>query len=276
VPVEVVAEVAARLTSALERLALVEETILADTTDHGASDEEKSEESDPDVDAVLEDEAAVKAAAFLLEQSEQHLRDSRVAESFAIYKKQLQQNMHKGKITGQHPSQPAATVHELATVQSAASVSSTWDAPAPVEVKAKPLYWSEIMDIELGKLVKMCAFDFDEITLKMKDMAIGNLLFNENVRLNPSLLTNEACRLRWSQLDASQWGGISSDVTALDTVFRICINPAVLGKGHGSQPSFQALSSMSAGAVPKYLTPPSAFPSVGDLPEDDDEDVDLD
>jgi hypothetical protein len=77
--------------------------------------------------------------------------------------------------------------------------------------------------------------------------------------------------LRWAELDANQWAEVPEQSTALDTVFKICIGPGVLGSGHGAQPNFQALASMTAGSTPSYLTPPSIFPSVGDIedPSDD-------
>lgn len=268
------AEGANKLASALSEVTLVEPTVDEASS---SSEEKKSEELESSMEpqADFEDDVALKAAAAMLEQSEQNLRNSRVAESFAIYKAQLQQNWVKTK-SGKNPCSSSTMTSSSSPV--AASVpTSTWDAPASViDDKPKPLYWSENMDIELGKLVKVCAFDFDEITMKMKDMAVAGLLGNTAVHESPDLVTNEACRKRWSQLDSSQWCTASPDVTALDTVFKICINPSVLGKGHGSQPSFQALSSMSASSIPKYLTPPTTFPSVGDLPEDDEEEEQLD
>lgn len=77
--------------------------------------------------------------------------------------------------------------------------------------------------------------------------------------------------MRWAELDASQWAVIPEQSTALDTVFKICIGSSVLGSGHGAQPNFQALASMTAGSTPSYLTPPSIFPSVSDIedPSDD-------
>jgi hypothetical protein len=260
------------LADALGEASLIEQSA---STEEKKSEEHSSNEESDKVNEALENDAAVKAAAAMLERSEQNLRDARVTESFAIYKAQLQQSWAQGQSSGTNGQNSSFSGSPLTT--SSVPSSSTWDTPAPaVESKLKPLYWSENMDIELGKLVKVCAFDFDEITIKMKDMAAADLLGNTTVHQNPTLITNEACRLRWSQLDSSQWCSASPDVTALDTVFKICINPSVLGKGHGSQPSFQALSSMSAGSAPKYLTVPTAFPSVGDLPEDDDEDLDLD
>ena len=79
---------------------------------------------------------------------------------------------------------------------------------------------------------------------------------------------------RWSQLDAAQWGS-GSENSGLETNFKICIDPSVLGKGHGSQPTYQALASSAAGSIPKYLKVPVQFPSVADLDPLDEEPLDL-
>lgn len=84
-------------------------------------------------------------------------------------------------------------------------------------------------------------------------------------------LTSEECRMRWSQLDAAQWSELSPNTSALDTVFKVCINSSVLGAGHGAQPSFQAMASLAAGSMPTYLKPPTSFPSVRDEAEEEDE-----
>ena len=220
------------------------------------------------------------------EEVAQQLRDMRVSESFAIYKRQLEQK----KLSG-----------EISLVSS--SVSSTWETgsnlipssgPVPsnmqtnttnessndvvIEVKPRPMYWSEVMDVELGKLVKKCLFDFDEISGRMIELAeSGKLPGNDNISKNPSLLTSEECRLRWSQLDAAVWAENPPDISALDTVFKICINPSVLGAAHGAQPSFQALASLAASSKPNYLTVPTSFPSVQDINDEDaGSDLDLD
>ena len=43
-----------------------------------------------------------------------------------------------------------------------------------------------------------------------------------------------------------------------------------LGPG-GVQPDFQTLASKVSGSMPKYLTVPTAFPSVNDIDEEGDE-----
>ena len=81
--------------------------------------------------------------------------------------------------------------------------------PCVIETKAsesekkRPLYWSEAMDVELGKLVKDCVFDFDLISARMVSLAERNGLAEapEAVRNRPAeVLTAEQCRLRWAQL----------------------------------------------------------------------------
>jgi len=37
------------------------------------------------------------------------------------------------------------------------------------------------------------------------------------------------------------------------------------------QPDFATLASKVSGSMPKYLTPPTAFPSVGDMDDDEEE-----
>jgi hypothetical protein len=216
------------------------------------------EESKSDLPSVS-DEAAADAAR-ILEVSEaemQRIREERVAESFYIYKKQLEERK-SGKASLPPPSRP-----------------STWDTPAPVVPEEdRPLYWSEAMDMHLAKLVKTCVFDFDAISQTMQQLATKNALSNSAVHKKPALLSNEACRLRWAQLDAQQWSTVAPNSTALDTQFKVCISSAVLGAGHGSQPSYEALASMAAGSVPTYLKVPTAFPSVQD--QDEDSDLDLD
>lgn len=242
------------VTVQIQDTVLTTETItVVDVSSQVAVDETKSEEvSDP----------AVADAAKILGMSEaqmQQIRDERVAESFYIYKKQLEAQK-SGRAAIPPPSKP-----------------STWDTPAPVvEQKERPLYWSEAMDMQLAKLVKACVFDFDAISTTMQQLAVKNALASLAVHNKPALLTNEACRLRWAQLDAEQWSTVAPNSSALDTEFKVCISSAVLGAGHGSQPSYEALASMAAGTVPAYLKVPTAFPSVQDQQGDADSDLDLD
>ena len=208
-------------------------------------------------------DAAAADAALILGMSEaemQRVRDERVAESFYIYKKQLEAQ----KAGAKGGSVPAPVKP------------STWDAPAePVPEAERPLYWSESMDMHLAKLVKACVFDFDAISATMQQLAEKNALASSAVHKTPARLTNEACRLRWAQLDAEQWASVAPNSSALDTEFKVCISSAVLGLGHGAQPSYEALASLAAGSAPTYLKVPTAFPSVQDTAEGD-SDMELD
>jgi hypothetical protein len=221
--------------------------------------EEAAEESKSQHPASADEDSAAADAARILGMSEaemQRIRDERVAESFHIYKKQLEARKKGSSVPP--PSRP-----------------STWDTPAPtIPEEERPLYWSEAMDIQLAKLVKTCVFDFEAICQTMQQLASKNALANPAVFKKPSLLTNEACRLRWAQLDAQQWSTVAPNSSALDTQFKVCISSAVLGAGHGAQPTYEALASMAAGSMPAYLKVPTAFPSVQD--QGDDSDLDLD
>lgn len=246
----------------------IEETVLS--TGEVAIDQQNLEENQQEGGAdetksasEVSDEAAADAAKILgmSEMEMQHIRDERVAESFYIYKKQLEAQK-AGRSAIPPPSKP-----------------STWDTPAPAAAdlqQDRPLYWSESMDMQLAKLVKACVFDFDAISTTMQQLAAKNALASAAVHAKPALLTNEACRLRWAQLDAEQWSSVAPNSSALDTEFKVCISSAVLGAGHGSQPSYEALASMAAGSVPAYLKVPTTFPSVQDQQGDADSDLDLD
>ena len=74
---------------------------------------------------------------------------------------------------------------------------------------------------------------------------------------------------------------LAPNSSALDTQFKICIPNAILGTGHGAQPSYSALASMTAGLPPTYLKIPTQFPSTKDkftaaTGVDEDSDMDLD
>eukprot|EP01036_Dinobryon_divergens_P027759 gene27756-36581_t len=220
----------------------------------------------------------------------QDVRDRRVAESFAIYKRQLDEQKLRGPGYSNQYMQSstwnaAAAIVPATSAPPSNKTENSHNGQNPIAAeppKKRPLYWSETMDVELGKLVKECVFDFDLISEKMIAIAeTGGFKDGPaEVKKTPrQSLSGEECRLRWSQLDASVWSDVSLTPTtsALDTVFKICINPAVLGAAHGAQPSFQALASIAAGSKPNYLTVPTSFPSVQDIKEEDvDSDLDLD
>lgn len=176
----------------------------------------------------------------------QDVRDRRVAESFAIYKKQLDEQKLRGPGYSNQYMQ-SSTWNAAAAIVPATSApppsnkteNSNGQNPIAAEPpKKRPLYWSETMDVELGKLVKECVFDFDLISERMIAIAEAGGFKDgpAEVKKTPrQSLSGEECRLRWSQLDASVWSDVSLTPTtsALDTVFKICINPAVLGAAHG-------------------------------------------
>jgi hypothetical protein len=114
----------------------------------------------------------------------------------------------------------------------------------------------------------------------------------------PSLLTAEACRLRWADLDAEQWSegqgqGQGHDAAPAPVHYKVPPPPMITdAKQHrvsrrpfcrqvyvktsdlgpnGVQPDFATLASKVSGSMPKYLTPPTAFPSVGDMDDDEEE-----
>ncbi len=73
-------------------------------------------------------------------------------------------------------------------------------------------------------------------------------------------------------MDAQKWSTAAPESSENSAVFKICVQPNVIGSGHGSQPTFQALSAMAAGSMPSYLIPPVSLPSVADADSDDDND----
>lgn len=205
--------------------------------------------------ARKEEEARQERERQLQEEKERAEREQRVAESFAIYKKQLQarQNQPEDLPQAVRDNQHRNTWHAAAT-------SSALEDEAP-----RPIYWSEVMDLELAKQVKANVFDFDAISRCMMTAAKDRKLDNVIVHRNPELLTNEVCRLRWADLDASNWCVPAPGVTAQDTIFRINLTDEILQQTGGAQPSFEELANLARGSKPGYLKTPIAFPSVQDI-----------
>jgi hypothetical protein len=197
------------------------------------------------------------------EEREEDERQQRIADSFEIYKRQLEAKK-------QNPHATTSNYHYSNTWNSAASASS---ASIPDEEESRPLYWSEVMDLELAKQVKSNLFDFDAISNCMIEKANARKLDNSIVHNNPSLLSNEICRLRWSELDANNWSLPAPGVTAKDTIFRINLNDDILQQTGGAQPSYEALANLAKSSKPNYLKVPTAFPSVS-AQEDDMEELD--
>lgn len=149
---------------------------------------------------VVEENESEQAKKFL-EQREEELRQERVAESFYLYKKQLE-------------AEKAGLPFTNNTTSFIVPRSNTWDSNHTIantelvveeDNDSRPLYWSESMDMALAKLVKECIFDFDEISIKMQELAKKKQLSYAIVHSKPYLLTSEVCRIRWSSLDANQW-----------------------------------------------------------------------
>lgn len=128
----------------------------------------------------------------------------------------------------------------------------------------KTLYWSEEMDMELAFLVRTLQSDFPKIAQKIRSRAENND-YGNLCALSVDLITTRECQSRWNALDASQWSELAPNTSSLDAVHKIFINPNILGdkgQGHGAQPSYDQLRTISAGSVPSYLKTPSLFPST--------------
>jgi dynein assembly factor 1 len=172
----------------------------------------------------------------------QAVRDQRVSDSLRIF---LAQQERK--------SEPLAEISHKETW----SHTATWNHNSNSQIPA-PLYWTEAMDLALADQVAKYMFDFDKVAVDM------------SAKYSKSIVSND-CRVRWSQLDARQWSATEdNNENFCPPVYRVCIQPDVLGKGHGAQPSFQALASNTAGNTPTYLKVPLSFPSVIDFSGDDD------
>ncbi len=209
------------------------------------------------------------------EQQEEDARQQRVAESVAMYKAQkAAAATAKNSLVSVNVGPKAESSWDSAVGLTAGAggslASTTTDLPATsshaddasdvIEVPesaaaVKALYWSEEMDVLLAKQVQACVFDFVRVSEEMLR------------RFSNASLTEEACRLRWADLDAG-------DQNALETNFTCYVTDNIITKGHGAQPSFDSLSSMSRGQFPAYLKAPNAFPSVADLSDDSDADDD--
>lgn len=127
----------------------------------------------------------------------------------------------------------------------------------------KTLFWTEAEDIELARQVTATMFDFDEASASLVKT------------FDKPELTADACRHRWSQLDAEQWSQPAEDnglSGLVATSFNNYVSDTMIDagkKGHGAQPSFENLSSMASGQKPGYLKIPTSFPSTEDIPEDE-------
>ena len=208
-------------------------------------------------DPVQDDDAGVNRIS-KEEEEEEKMRLKLIQDSVNMYKQQKEQ----GSVT-----MPNSTV-------------STWDQGAPSSVvnrnnvsisKAGVLYWSESMDIMLAQLVRELVFDFDEISVALSKAAESGK-FGVAAQLTPELLSSDECRLRWAALDANQWGDMGPDSGNIKVNYTCYVNPSVIqGKGHGGQPTYQALKSLAASSMPAYLNVPVSFPTINSDDASDDE-----
>jgi len=137
----------------------------------------------------------------------------------------------------------------------------------------KTLYWSEGMDMDLAFLVRSFQSDFPKIAQKIRSKAENND-YGNLCALSVDLITTEECQSRWNALDACQWSELAPNTSSLDAVHKIFINPNILGDkghGHGAQPSYDQLRTISAGSAPSYLRTPLSFPSTSLQEEETDD-----
>lgn len=232
--------------------------------------------------AALEEEQRLERERQKQEEKEQYERQQRVFESFEIYKKQFEARKNPSNasdVTGykHHNTWAAASLNSSTslitnTATATPATSSTVSIAAQRSIadewedqENRPLYWSEVMDIELAKQVKANVFDFQKISECMIEAAKWRRLDNHFIHQNPEALTKDVCRLRWAELDANNWSVQAPGITAKDTVFRINLTDDILQKTGGAQPSYEALASLTKGNRPSYLKVPTAFPSVKDI-----------
>ena len=138
----------------------------------------------------------------------------------------------------------------------------------------KTLYWSEEMDMELASLVHSLRSDFSVIANTLRKKAEDNEYGNSGA-LSASLITAEECKSRWKALDANQWAELAPDAPSQNVVHKIFINPNILGDkshGHGAQPSYDQLRTISAGSAPAYLKAPSSLPSTSQQEGEEEDD----
>jgi len=121
----------------------------------------------------------------------------------------------------------------------------------------------------------MGQLQFTKIAAELKQRAADGT-YGETASLCQNLITQVECQTRWEHLDASNWCEPAPDSTSFDAVHKIYINPAVISNGHGSQPSYDQLRSISAGSAPSYLRAPMQFPSTSAATEGIEDEEDLD
>lgn len=252
----------------------------------GKKEHEQEQEHQVDAEEVMDDG----------NEEPKWVHQQRVQESIEIYNRQRRME----KLKKEQGGGGGQSMDDLVATFSTTETTIDWNYEtnrdgSGADTRDQKVYWTEWMDLKLAELVLSCVYDFASIA-----DAFTELASSEEFTLLPPVtfgvgkhtpeilerLSEEDCRLRWAELDSKQWcdtddGGNSTGSTtdnALDgnaaapAVYKICVQPDVLGKGHGAQPTFAAMSNMATG-LPSYLKVPTAFPSVSDDDEDEEEDA---
>lgn len=253
------AEVATITTSAQETSVDDERDRVQEEEKRNKEQEEKEERARREAEEVAERAAREERER---EAHEERERQQRVQDSLAIYKQQLRESKAR-------ENDPTAA---------AAAVPCTWQVAARIEEEEeRPLYWTETMDLSLAKAVQECVFDFAAIAERLQALALEKHLDSHAAHARPQALSEDVCRLRWSQLDANQWCVPAPGVTAQDTIFRVNLSDEILRQTAGQQPSFEQLRGLAKSDKPSYLKTPTVFPSVEKhLVDEDDEEEDAD
>ena len=127
------------------------------------------------------------------------------------------------------------------------------------KVVPKPVQkvWTEAMDTRLSALVRETCFDFEEVAKGLGETA-------------------EACRNRWSALDGivdegpQDFGGLRGPVAGV--AVRRGDAPGEVYKGDRI-PTFDELKRRAAALPPRFTVDPASLPSVGDVSDDDGDEV---
>lgn len=279
-----------------------------DVEDDAHTDTADCEDEDTGAAVVVDDEDTPAMQA---------LRQQRVDESLYIFNKQRELKAAQGANKGQGQGKVAST-WDVAVASDTVTISSA-NSAGEADVTPDTLYWTESMDMTLAKFVKSSFFDFALVSSQIIALQKNGRFCEQLNRYCPvdsrgvsgdikvverqtvilsELLSGDACRLRWAELDANRWSvpmdGITSGSATLptdstgagitsDVNHKIFVRAAdITGAGHGNQPSFEQLSQLASDSVGgSYLKKPMSFPSVRATPattggDEDDEDEDLD
>jgi hypothetical protein len=126
---------------------------------------------------------------------------------------------------------------------------------------ANGFYWTEAMDVKLARNVHSCVFDFDGVSESLK----ATLSEAELEGTEACMITAEACRVRWSELDVDDDSMMNDGPPAQTQVSKVLLN-----KG-GGQLSFQELQ-RQVNSQPSNLKAPTNLPGFGDDEGDEDSD----